>query len=507
MPESKPPKNQNVLLIILAENYGNKVALVNLDKPIPDGNSVHQIDSAIGVLHGTVDHFIIDARSQAQATKDPIWEVPLSQWDQDDALYIARQSLLSQVKSLLQHRIQNALKEQSHTLANPFTIQIIGYMNDFGKLVNSIISKLKYDVLRLHQEASVNFIDLETESSEPSASRIVELLCGIPSRQKSDLVLRTRLPQNISAKKPRVKIALSFDFDALSAFIGTGHHPDNNLADYSTGTFSGRVGGRRLLHMLKKHQVADKVTWFIPGHTIETFESTVKEIVASGAEIGLHGYAHEGAYQMTPAQERDVLVNCMEVAQRLTGKRVRGYRAPMYQLRETTIDLLREFEFLYDSSLSHHDSQPYFTPSDPPFKCIDYSQPASTWMEPAKIAEMDAWPTGHPLVEIPTGWHNEDMMAMQYFPHVENSQGFVDVRVVEQRWKDIFMYLWENSTVDKEDGPFIFPLLMHPDTSGMAHVMGMVDRFVGWLRGWGDSVEFHTFSSIAEGYLEEQKKV
>ncbi|KAJ5666167.1 uncharacterized protein N7477_008615 [Penicillium maclennaniae] len=470
------------LQTVLAESHGNKVALLNLDKPIPDGSSVYQMDSAIEALNGRVDHFIIDTRSQAQATQDPIWEVPLSQWDEDDTLYNARQSLLSQVKSFLQYQIQNASKAQSSTLANPFTIQIIGYESDFGKPVNSIISKLKHDVLRLHQEASVNFLNLEPESSEPSASRIVELLCGTSPLQGSDLVLSSRLPPSISAKKPRVKIALSFDFDALSAFIGTGDHPDNNLADYSTGVFSGRVGGRRLLHMLKKHQIADKVTWFIPGHTIQTFESTVKEIVASGAEIGLHGYAHEGAYQMTPAQERDVLVKCMEVAQRLTGKRVRGYRAPMYALRETTIELLREFEFLYDSSLSHHDSQPYFTPSDPPFQRIDYSQPASTWMEPAHVAEMDARPAGHPF------------------------QGFVDVRVVEQRWKDIFMYLWENSSVDKEDGTFIFPLLMHPDTSGMAHVMGMVDRFVGWLRGWGDSVEFHTFSSIAQGYLDEQEK-
>lgn len=489
-----------------AENFDNNVALMKLDKPIPHGNMGNQIDSAVGSLHGSVDHFLIDARSQLHATKDPIWEVPLSEWDQDDGLYNARRSVLGQVKSFLQHRIKNARKGPSDSLANPFTIHIIGYASIFGEPPDSLVSKLKYDVLRLHQDASVNFLNLEREGSEPSASRIVELLRD-PPRQESDLITLSRLPSNIGAKKPRVKIALSFDFDALSAFIGTGDHPDNNLSDYSTGTFSGRVGGRRLLHMLKKHQVADKVTWFIPGHTMETFESTVKDIVASGAEIGLHGYAHEGAYQMTPAQERDVLVKCMEVAQRLTGKRVRGYRAPMYQLRETTINLLREFEFLYDSSLSHHDSQPYFTPSDPPFKRIDYSQPASTWMEPAQVAEMDARPAGHPLVEIPTGWHNEDMMAMQYFPHVANSQGFVDVRVVEQRWKDIFMYLWENSTDDKEGGSFIFPLLMHPDTSGMAHVMGMADRFVGWLRGWGDSVEFHTFSSIAQGYLDEQKKV
>jgi peptidoglycan/xylan/chitin deacetylase (PgdA/CDA1 family) len=61
---------------------------------------------------------------------------------------------------------------------------------------------------------------------------------------------------------------------------------------------------------------------------METFEPTVKEIIKSGAEIGLCSYSHEGAYQMTPTQERDVLVKCMEVCQPLTGKRVRGYARP-----------------------------------------------------------------------------------------------------------------------------------------------------------------------------------
>lgn len=81
---------------------------------------------------------------------------------------------------------------------------------------------------------------------------------------------------------------------------------------------------------------------------------------------------------MTPILERDILAKCMEVAQRLTGKKVQGYRAPMYQLRETAIELLEEFGFLYDSSLSHHDSQPYFLPDNPPIKGTGFSQPAST---------------------------------------------------------------------------------------------------------------------------------
>ena len=255
-----------------------------------------------------------------------------------------------------------------------------------------------------------------------------------------------------------------------------------------------------MLRLLEKHQLANKVTWFIPGHTMETFEPIIREIVNSGAEKGLHGYAHEGAYQMTPEQEREVLVKCIQVAQRITGKKPQGYRAPFYQLRETTVKLLKEFEFLYDSSLNHHDSQPYFTPSDPPIARINFSKPASSWLHPTSLGAPDK-PTGHPLVEIPMGWNNEDMIALQYFPHMVNTNGLVDSRVVEQRWKDIFLWHWENAKNGSEDGTFVFPLLMHPDTSGMAHVMSMADRFVGWLKSWGDSVEFCTYENIASSFL------
>lgn len=106
----------------------------------------------------------------------------------------------------------------------------------------------------------------------------------------------------------RVKVAFSVDFDAVSHWIGTGCHPDNNMADYSTGIFSGKVGGYRLLDLFKKHSIADKVTWFIPGHTVDTFPEPTSAVVESGAEIAIHGYAHEGIYKMTEQQEKDVLL-------------------------------------------------------------------------------------------------------------------------------------------------------------------------------------------------------
>ena len=50
---------------------------------------------------------------------------------------------------------------------------------------------------------------------------------------------------------------------------------------------------------------------------------------------------------MTEAQESDVLEKCIELTTALTGKKPRGYRAPLYQLRESTINLLQKHGFLY----------------------------------------------------------------------------------------------------------------------------------------------------------------
>ncbi|KAL8908239.1 MAG: hypothetical protein Q9207_000960 [Kuettlingeria erythrocarpa] len=96
-----------------------------------------------------------------------------------------------------------------------------------------------------------------------------------------------------SQRRHRVRIALSVDFDAVSAHLGTGKHPDNNMSDYSQGIFAGKIGALRLLRLFKKLGLADKMTWFIPGHSMETFPAEVKQVVESGCEIGLHGYSHE----------------------------------------------------------------------------------------------------------------------------------------------------------------------------------------------------------------------
>ncbi|KAI4185376.1 MAG: hypothetical protein LQ346_005907, partial [Caloplaca aetnensis] len=159
----------------------------------------------------------------------------------------------------------------------------------------------------------------------------------------------------------------------------------------------------------------------------------------------------------------------------------------------------------------------------------DFSKPASSWMHPtplpSSLTYTDAsFPTSASLIEIPCNWYGEDETPLSYLPHVHNSHGYVDVRVIEQMWKDRFEWLWEHAHEDleqpsqspsqeksgqatREDGrdvkeesvtEFIFPIVLHPDTSGMAHIIGMIERVLVWLKGKeGEGVEFCRYEDIA----------
>lgn len=340
------------------------------------------------------------------------------------------------------------------------------------------------EIEKSHQTTSISTTALT------SATNALELV-GKPS---------SAIPTSLTSSAPprhKIKILLSVDFDAVSGWLGTGQHPDNNLADYSAGFFSAYVGVPRLLKLFKRHSIQDKVTWFVPMHSAESFPKEFESITDSGAEIGLHGYCHEGAPQLTTTQEREVLEHCIDLYQKLTGRKPVGYRAPLYQLRESTVQLLEGHEFLYDSSLSHHDSKPYYLPNQPPIKIPTYEPGTSAkdWMKPLPESSP---PTSKNLVEIPANWYAEDMTPMQFWPHTPNSQGYVDARVMENMWKDKFEWIRTEVGDLGEKDVMVFPLVLHPDTSGMAHVIGMIDRIITYLKGWGDEVEFCTFADAAK---------
>ena len=84
----------------------------------------------------------------------------------------------------------------------------------------------------------------------------------------------------------------------------------------------------------------------------------IREIARSGHEIGHHGYLHERPDTLSPEQERAVLEKGLEAIERVVGVRTVGYRSPSWEITPTTLELLRTFGFLYDSS-GMGDDQPY----------------------------------------------------------------------------------------------------------------------------------------------------
>ncbi|CAI7611322.1 hypothetical protein N7533_010223 [Penicillium manginii] len=474
---------------------------------------------------GTANILIVNSAAEDSTTKVPIWELSLDNWKKNYQTNVQGSFLVIKhfLRSLYEAQQTSGTQVGSPAIVVTETENGTGLAAGKAGLHYGLLNGVRDEIVRLNAEGRINAVapgvlDGEHGPEPADVARTMAFLaskraaghisgqCIRVERGKQDPISSTARPSKSIVKKdsitsiPRslpkpkrnkIRVAVSIDLDAVSGWLGTNSHPDNVLADYSAGFFAARVGVPRLLRMLKKLDLSERCTWFIPGHSAESFPEEVKQVVASGCEVGLHGYAHEGAYQLTPEQERDVLVRCMEIAQNLTGKKPVGYRAPLYQLRESTLDLLEEFGFEYDASLTDHDCHPFFAPRRPPLQPIDFSKPASTWMHPVK--ESPTLPDRRPLVCVPCNYYMEDMTPMQFLPHTENSQGYVDVRVIENLWRDRFLWIRDN-----EEEP-VFPVLMHPDTSGMAHVIGMLERTLSWLKEWEreGEVEFLQTGQIA----------
>ena len=106
------------------------------------------------------------------------------------------------------------------------------------------------------------------------------------------------------------------DVDAVAGWLGS-YGGEDSPDDISRGLFAGEVGSPRLLKLFGRLGI--KTTWFIPGHSIETFPAEMKAVAAAGHEIGIHGYSHENPIAMTREQETVVLDKCIALVTQLSG--------------------------------------------------------------------------------------------------------------------------------------------------------------------------------------------
>jgi peptidoglycan/xylan/chitin deacetylase (PgdA/CDA1 family) len=257
---------------------------------------------------------------------------------------------------------------------------------------------------------------------------------------------------------PQHFVCLTFDLDNTSGSIARGGATPTMI---SRGDF-GMVGTERLLALLGRVGITS--TWFIPGHTIESYPTSVAAVHAAGHEIGHHGWTHRPPASLSREDEARELARGNEAIRSLTGRNARGYRSPSWDLSEYSIGLLLEHGFVYDSSLMGHDYLPYQA-------------------RDGDVAELEAplrFGADTALVEMPISWSLDDYPAFEY-SHTRSGvlPGLMNAELVGANWLADFSYMAANYDWG------VLTYTFHPHVIGRGHRMAMLEGLIEKLRAGG----------------------
>jgi len=251
-------------------------------------------------------------------------------------------------------------------------------------------------------------------------------------------------------------VCITFDFDAISGFVARGSRTPTPV---SRGEFGPRVAAPRLLALMKKHRIQS--SWYVPGHTIETFPDAVKSVVDAGHEIGHHGWKHVSPAGLSLEEEEAELVRGNEAIKRISGQYARGYRSPGWDLSPHSVGFFLKHGFTYDSSMMGNDYMPYYARQG---DVIQLDQPAQRGAVTS-------------LVEMPISWTTDDAPHFEYM-RTGNAvrPGLMNAALVLENWLNDFSYM--KKAVDWGVLTFTF----HPFISGRGHRIMMLERLIKQLK-------------------------
>ena len=266
-------------------------------------------------------------------------------------------------------------------------------------------------------------------------------------------------------------VTISFDFDAMSGFIARGMTSPTPI---SRGEF-GALAIPRILALLAKYRVQS--SFFIPGHTLETYPAQCRQIFEAGHEIGHHGWTHLPPNDMTREKEEEGLVRANEQIKKLTGRYAHGYRSPAWDLSPHSVALMLEHVFFYDSSMMASDHMPYRVRQG---DVIELEKPAVF----GKTTK---------LIEMPVSWTLDDY---PHFEFVRTKQwvlpGLMNAGLVLENWINDFRYM--KASVDWG----ILNYTFHPFVIGRGHRMIALETLLRTLAEEG--ARFMTVEQAARAY-------
>jgi peptidoglycan/xylan/chitin deacetylase (PgdA/CDA1 family) len=256
-----------------------------------------------------------------------------------------------------------------------------------------------------------------------------------------------------------VDVLITVDHDAESALLQSATGLRRGPSFLSHGAFGAKVGLGRMLDVLAARAVP--ATFFVPGWVAERWPTNVEEILAGGHEVALHGYLHEYATGMVDvAEERMTLARATEALAGVSGATPVGFRPPGCLYSEWTVDLLREFGFVYGSSMQDDDG-----------------------------AYVHADPTGfsRPLVEVPCHWQLcDDLFGWD-----------MDVRMTPSEVEEI--WLSELDALGRYESR-TYVLTLHPHQMGHPGRLTLLERVLDRAAELG--ARFRTCADVAHEVLD-----
>ncbi|MFQ5492681.1 MAG: polysaccharide deacetylase family protein [Candidatus Dojkabacteria bacterium] len=105
------------------------------------------------------------------------------------------------------------------------------------------------------------------------------------------------------------------------------------------------------LELLAKYDIP--ATFFVLGELAQSKPKVIKKIVGSNAqhEIASHAYHHELIFEQSDALIEKNVVESKKCLEDLSGRKIKGFRAPYFSINDYAIEKLIEAGYEYDSSL------------------------------------------------------------------------------------------------------------------------------------------------------------
>lgn len=253
----------------------------------------------------------------------------------------------------------------------------------------------------------------------------------------------------------RCAVLISYDSDHETPYLRDKQITPGQLAQ---GEYGSRAAVPRILDLLRKYEVP--ASFYVPAVSALLHPRDIELYVSHGHEVAVHGWIHERNTSLSYEVELELTGRALEVLRSFAGVKPVGIRTPSWDFSNTTLKVIKDLEFTYDSSLMADDD---------PYELL-----------------ADGSPTG--IIELPVDWVRDDApyFMMDRFgglrPHISP-------RDVETIWKDEFLSAYNENRM--------FELTLHPHISGHRSRMLIVENLLEYIRTF-DGVWFGTHAQLAE---------